>query len=148
MMTDQEYEAILNDTSLLSSNGQPIKIVKDTHKRILKLKSLRITHEARREEEYGISLFPKTEKELIFFIESLHELFFDLSINGNDTWLRQQIRRIFYRVSVLLELVHGASIAQMLNDGFFFKPLTNSDPRYLHQLFDVIDVIYTRKIKI
>ena len=148
MMTDQEYEAILNDTSLLSSNGQPIKIFKDTHKRILKLKSLRITHEARREEEYRISLFPKNEKELIFFIESLHELFFDLSINGNDTWLRQQIRQIFYRVSVLFELVHGASIAKMLNDGFFFKRLTNEDPHYLHQLFEVIDVIYTRKIKI
>lgn len=137
-----------NNSHPLSSNGKPIKIFKDTHKRILKLKSLRITHEARREIEYRISLFPKNEKELTFFIESLHDLFFDLSINGNDTWLRQQIRKIFYRVSVLLELVHGASIVKMLNDGFFFKPLTNADPRYLHQLFDVIDVIYTLKIKI
>ena len=29
MMTDQEYEAILNDTSLLSSNGQPILIIRE-----------------------------------------------------------------------------------------------------------------------
>ncbi len=143
-----------NQVHTLSINGLPIKIVKDPHERIRKLKSLRIPHAVRKELENEILRWccgdreQYLKKELVFYIDSLHELFFNLSLKGANRWLLQQTRKVFYKVRVLIELVYNASIPKMLEDGFFFKPLTNEDPRYLHQLFDVLDVIATREIKI
>ena len=138
---------MIND---LSSNGKDIKIVKDPHPRILQIKSLRITHKERDEVEAKIYAMDKVQQweELKFRVNLLHSLFFRLDIPELEKELLRSIRRVFYKVTVLVELLLDTSIAQMLNDGFFFKRLYSNDPRYLHQLFDVIEVIYLRKIKI
>jgi hypothetical protein len=140
----------------LSINGNPIKKFKNPHPRILKLKSLRIPRSDRNRIEKQLQEMTYAEKWTYFKSEvyHLHSLFFTLDpistkhVKINDRFLLKVTRRVFYKVNVLCEVLINASIAKMLNDGFFFKPIYSNDPKYLHQLFDVVDVIFDHKIKI
>ena len=134
----------------LSANGKKIKIVKDPQSRILRIKSLRSTHLEREAIERSIAELNNVQQWDLFKFEVnlLYSLFFHPHNGLKQEEVIKPIRRVFYKVSVLLEILLNVSVHKMIADGFFFKSITTADPQYLKQLFDIAVVIYTRNIKI